>query len=129
VFLSPLEWSRDANGLMLLITLFSALPHAWDRGYHIRMEVVHVRMPRRWRVAADALAALAGFVFFALLSIQAIAFSGYMLATGETGEDLGIPLWPFMVFVSICGFVLAARLLANPLSNGDSASGKAGEWI
>lgn len=129
VFLSPLEWSRDANGLLLLITLFSALPRAWDRGYHIRMEVVHVRLPRRYRVAADVLAALAGFVFFVLLSIQAIAFAGYMLATGETGEDFDIPLWPFMVFVAICGVVLSARLLANPLSTNGPTSGAASEWI
>ncbi len=74
-FDAPLQWSRDANGILLLITLFSAMPYAWDRGYHIRMEIIHDRMSPRWRSVADVLSALAGIVFFALLSIQAFIFS------------------------------------------------------
>ena len=49
IFNSPLQWSRDANGLLLLITLFSALPAAWDNRHHIRMEIFYVRLPERWR--------------------------------------------------------------------------------
>ena len=45
IFNTPLEWSSDVNGLLLLVTLFSALPHAWDSGYHIRMEIFYDRMP------------------------------------------------------------------------------------
>lgn len=128
-FNAPLQWSRDVNGLLLLITLFSALPHAWDRGYHIRMEIIYTRMSARWRSAADVLSALAGFVFFALLSVQAVIFSRYMLLTGETGEDLNAPLWPFMLFVAICGLVFSARLLANPLSTNVLGQGARDEWI
>ena len=128
-FNSPLEWSRDANGLLLLITLFSALPHAWDRGYHIRMEIVHARLGGRWRSAADALSALAGVVFFAMLSVQAFSFARYMSATSETGEDLNLALWPFMVFVGICGAVLCARLLSNPEAAADDGETESSQWI
>ena len=86
---------------------------AWDRGYHIRMEIVHGRLGTRWRSAADALSALAGVVFFALLSAQALSFAHYMFMTGETGEDLSVALWPFMVFIGVCGTVLCARLVAH----------------
>jgi len=128
-FNAPLQWSRDANGLLLLVTLFSALPHAWDRGYHIRMEIVYARMSARWRTIADVLSALAGFVFFALLSAQAVIFSRYMFTTSETGEDLIAPLWPFMVFVGICGAVFSMRLLANPccIPRDDDADSE--QWI
>lgn len=113
-FNAPLQWSRDANGLLLLVVLFSALPAAWDRGHHIRMEIFYLRLPERWRVAADMLSALAGVAFFALLTVQAVAFTRYMAFIGETGEDLEAPLWPAMAFVAISGAVFVARLIANP---------------
>ena len=130
-FNSPLQWSRDVNGLLLLITLFSTLPHAWDRGYHVRMEIVHRRLRGRWRSVADAVSALTGLVFFGLMSIQAVRFARYMFVTGETGEDLGMVLWPFMVFVAICGLVLCARLVANPEAwqEADRDDGASGQWI
>ena len=130
-FNSPLQWSRDVNGLLLLITLFSTLPHAWDRGYHVRMEIVHRRLRGRWRSVADAISALTGLVFFGLMSIQAVRFARYMFVTGETGEDLGMVLWPFMVFVAICGLVLCVRLVANPEAwqEADRDDGASGQWI
>ena len=128
-FNSPLQWSRDVNGLLLLITLFSTLPHAWDRGYHIRMEIVHRRLRGRWRSVADALSALAGLVFFGLMSIQAVGFARYMFVTGETGEDLNVALWPFMVFVAVCGFVLCARLVVNPEATQEDDEGVSDQWM
>jgi len=128
-FNSPLQWSRDVNGLLLLITLFSTLPHAWDRGYHIRMEIVHRRLRGRWRSVADALSALAGLVFFGLMSIQAVGFARYMFVTGETGEDLNVALWPFMVFVAVCGFVLCARLVVNPEAAQDDDEEASDQWM
>ena len=113
-FNAPLQWSRDANGLLLLVVLFSALPAAWDRGHHIRMEVLYLRLRTRPRVMADVVSALAGIATFGLLAAQAFVFAGYMRGTGETGEDLDLPLWPFMAFIGVCGVVFVGRLLANP---------------
>ena len=125
VFSAPLQWSRDANGLLLLITLFSALPAAWDHRHHIRMEIFYVRLPDRWRIAADVLSALAGIALFGLLAVQSVGFTSYMAMTGETGEDLDVPLWPFMAFIGVCGAVFVARLIANPTAakSADPASG------
>lgn len=113
-FNAPLQWSRDANGLLLLVALFSALPAAWDRGHHIRMEIFYLRFSENWRLAADVLSALAGIAFFGLMTVQAVAFARYMAFIGETGEDLAAPLWPFMAFIGFCGAVFVGRLLANP---------------
>jgi TRAP-type C4-dicarboxylate transport system permease small subunit len=113
-FNAPLQWSRDANGLLLLVVLFSALPAAWDRGHHIRMEIFYLRFPENWRIVADVLSALAGIVFFGLMTLQAVAFARYMAFIGETGEDLAAPLWPFMAFIALCGAVFVGRLLSNP---------------
>ncbi len=129
VFSAPLQWSRDANGLLLLITLFSALPAAWDRGHHIRMEIFYLRWPARLRVAADVLSAVAGIALFALLAAQSVAFTVYMAGTGETGEDLAAPLWPFMAFIGFCGAVFVARLIANPTAETPEDESGRGTWI
>tara|TARA_Y100000758_G_scaffold287117_1_gene238293 strand:- start:49 stop:627 length:579 start_codon:yes stop_codon:yes gene_type:complete len=114
VFNSPLPWGRDVNGVLLLVATFSALPHAWDKGYHIRMEVFYSRLHGRGRDLADVVTGAAGILFFALMGVQALRFTPYMANTGETGEDLLLPIWPFMAYMGFCSLVLAARLLGNP---------------
>ncbi len=128
LFNAPLRWSRDANGLLLLISLFAALPYAWDRGYHIRMELLYSRLRGRRRQLADLLSALSGIVVFGALAVQSARFVPYMAATWETGEDLMLPLWPFMAFMGVCSVVFVARLLSNP--EGRSASGEGeSDWM
>ena len=114
VFNAPLQWGRDVNGLLLLMTIFCALPHAWDRAYHIRMEVFYLRLSSARRRGVDVLAALAGIAVFGLMAVQGARFVPFMIGTGETGEDLDLPLWPFMGFLSVCAFVMVARVFANP---------------
>ena len=114
VFDSPLRWGRNVNGLLLLISTFSALPHAWDRGYHIRMELLYSRMGGASRSWADIVAAVSGIGVFGLLMVQAWRFVPYMARTGETGEELMIPVWPFMAVMGICAMVFIGRMLANP---------------
>ena len=114
VFNAPLQWGRDVNGLLLMMTIFCALPHAWDRGYHIRMEVFYARFAparRRW---ADVLASVSGIIFFGLMAVQGARFVPFMIGIGETGEDLDLPLWPFMGFLSLCALVMVTRLFSNP---------------
>ncbi|MFW6206597.1 MAG: TRAP transporter small permease [Gemmatimonadota bacterium] len=114
VFNAPLQWARDVNGLLLLITIFTALPHAWDRTYHIRMEVFYSRFSERKQRVADVLSSLAGVIFFGMMAVQGARFVPFMIRTGETGEDLELPLWPFMAVLSFCSFVVVARVLSNP---------------
>jgi len=128
-FNAPLQWSRDANGLLLLITLFSAMPAAWDRGHHIRMEIFYLRFPPRARVVADVVSALAGVVTFGLLAVQAVLFARYMARTGETGEDIDIGLWPFMIYIGVCGTVFVARLIANPTVAPRGEAAEKNLWI
>jgi len=124
VFNAPLQWARDVNGLLLLITIFCALPHAWDRAYHIRMEVFYTRFSESRRRLADVVSSLAGVVFFGLMAVQAVLFVPFMIQTGETGEDWDFVLWPFMGIVAFCASVMVARIFSNP-SGVESPEGEA----
>jgi TRAP-type transport system small permease protein len=114
VFNSPLQWARDVNGLLLLVTIFCTLPHAWDRAAHIRMEVFYARFSPEKRRRADVLSSLTGVLLFGAIAVQAARFVPFMMQTRETGEDLEFVLWPFMGVVAICAVVTAARIFANP---------------
>ena len=114
VFNAPLQWARDVNGILLIISLMCAMPHAWDRGYHIRMEVFYTRFTTRHRKMADVLSSFAGLVFFGFMALQAARFVPFMIQTGETGEDWDFVLWPFMGVMSFCAFVMVARVFSNP---------------
>ena len=92
------------------------------------MELVHSRLRGRRRQLADVLSALSGIIVFGALAAQSARFVPYMAATWETGEDLMLPLWPFMGFMGVCSLVFVARLLSNP--EGEPADGEAeGDWM
>ena len=114
VFDAPLQWARDVSGLFLLMSISAVLPHAWDRSYHIRMEVVYDRFPEKRRQLVDVLSAFSGIVFFGMMAVQAARYVPFMMRTGETGEDLLWPLWPYMAFMALCAAVSVARIFANP---------------
>lgn len=114
LFNAPLQWGRDANGLLLLLTIFCALPHTWDRAHHIRMEVFYLRLSVHRRRLVDVLSSVSGIIVFGFMAAQGARFVPFMMRTGETGEDLELPLWPFMAFLSLCAGVMVARVFANP---------------
>jgi len=114
VFNAPLQWARDVSGLLLLSATFCTLPHSWDRAYHIRMEAFYARVSAERRRALDVVAAFAGIVFFGFMAVQGALYLPFMIRTNETGEDLLLPIWPFMVVLAVCAFVTVARLFANP---------------
>ncbi|GIT15102.1 MAG: hypothetical protein CM1200mP36_08580 [Gammaproteobacteria bacterium] len=66
-----------------------------------------------------------------LLSAQCagLSLARYMYVTTETGEDLNVQLWPFMVFVAACGIVFSARLVANPRAAATNGSEASNPWI
>lgn len=128
-FDAPIRWSRDANGLLLLITMFGALPHAWDAGYHIRMELIYERLHGLRRALADVTAALCGIVFFGLLAFQAARFVPFMARVHETGEDLLISMWPFMAYVGLSAVVFVLRLVSNPTARRQATASEQSAWI
>jgi hypothetical protein len=62
----------------------------------------------------DVLASFAGIVFFGFMAVQGALYLPFMIRTNETGEDLLLPIWPFMVVLSLCALVTVARLFSNP---------------
>jgi uncharacterized membrane protein HdeD (DUF308 family) len=93
------------------------------------MEVIYTRFSPEWRSLADVLSGLASLAFVFLLTIQAFLFSRYMFLTTETGEDLNVQLWPFMVFIGLCGIIFSIRILLNPFADSTDELDDPSPWI
>ncbi len=111
VFNAPLSWGEEMNGLLLFLILFLSMTYTWDQKRHIRMEIVYVLLKGRLRSLADLASGITGIIFFGLLGIQCIRDIPYMIKTHETGEELGIPLWPFRVVMGLIALVFVIKLV------------------
>lgn len=111
LFRSPLPWGEEIYGLLLFLVVQLSMAQAWDENKHVRMELLYVRLGRRWRAVADALTAFTGVVFFGVIVLQSARDIPYMSKTSESTEILQIPLWPFRLLVALISLVLVFKLL------------------
>lgn len=113
LFNSPIWGSKEINGLFLILVFFLSLCYCWDTGRHIRVEVFYGLFRGRLKAGADILTALAGLVFSGLLAFHYIIDLPYVIRTGESGEELGLPFWPLKIIIAICCSLFFLKMLAH----------------
>ncbi len=109
VFNAPLPWGIEATSLLLLVMVFGSLPYVWQRGGHIRMELIYSRLRGVPRVIADLATAVSGGLFSVLLCYEMLRTFPAMRARHEGAENLGVPYWPFALFVAIVAAVMTLQ--------------------
>ncbi len=112
---SPLVWSQELTSLLLFLLFFLSLAYCWDRKKHIHMDVVYGRLKGRWRGVADIFSGAAGILLFGMMGIQSLRDIPYMIATHETGEELGFPYWPFRAVMACYAFLFVLKLTRHLL--------------
>lgn len=110
-FNSPLQWGEEINGLLLFLVLMLSMTFTWDKGRHIRMELLYVQLQGRARALADVATGVTGIVFFGFLGVQSIRDIDYMRRTNEASEVLHVPLWPFRALMALICAVFVFKLL------------------
>ena len=83
VFNAPLPWSIEATSMLLLVMVFGSLPYVWERGGHIRMELIYGRLRGVPRIVADLATALSGGLFAAALCFEMLRTFPAMRARNE----------------------------------------------
>jgi len=116
VFNAPLLWAHEVNGLLLLTFLLFSLIYCWDRGRHVRMEIFYTKFRGRIKAFADIVTGLTGLFIFAILSVQSFKDIPYMIMTNESGEELGLPLWPLKLLMALVGTLFIIKLVAYIVS-------------
>jgi TRAP-type C4-dicarboxylate transport system permease small subunit len=110
-FNAPLMWGEEVNGLLLFLVLMLSMTYTWDKGRHIRMELLYVRLTGTGRVVADLATGITGIVFFGFLGVQSVRDIDYMRRTNEGTEVLQIALWPFRALMALICAVFVFKLL------------------
>lgn len=121
---SPLPWSIEATGMLLILMVFGSIPYVWERNHHIRMELIYVRLGPRGKAAADLVTAFAGCSFSVLLCYQMALNVPEMIQVNERAEYLTLPYWPFAAFISLVAAAMTlqfAGLAARSLMSLGSA--------
>ena len=113
VFNAPIWGSKEINGLFLILIFFLSMTYCWDQGKHVRVEVFYSRLKGRYHMGADLLAGLAGMVFSGLLAFHYIIDLPYVIRTGESGEEIGLPFWPVKIIIALCCLLFFARMLLH----------------
>ncbi len=109
-FKSPLLWSQDMNGLLLLVVFWANFTYTWDEGKHLIMDIFYRKLKGRWKRAADFLTCLMGMIFTGLLAFKGFMSIPNMIRLNEAGVMLAIPLWPFTAFMAVCSLLLFLEL-------------------
>ncbi len=116
LFNSPLLWSHETNGLLLITVLFMSVIYCWDRKRHVRMEIFYNRFGKKMKTVSDITTGFVGIAFFGALGIQCLLDIPYMIRTNESGEQLGIQLWPFKGIIAVISFIFLLKLVVFILS-------------
>lgn len=113
VFNSPIWGSKEINGLFLIMVFFLSMTYCWEQGKHVRVEVFYSRLKGRWQAGADMITALCGMVFSGLLAYHYLIDLPYVIQTGESGEELGLPFWPVKIIIALCCTMFFVKMLSH----------------
>lgn len=109
----PIRGTHDIVGLSMLMLFLLALPHSWRGGHHVRMDMIYRALPRSATRLVDIFAALAAFVFAAMLAYQAVRYVPDLIARGSGTMLLGIPYWPFAIAIAVSAILFGIAVLMD----------------
>ena len=110
-FNAPFLWGEEVYGLLLFLVLMLSMTYTWDKGGHMRMELLYVNLRGTARTVADLATGLTGIVFFGFLGFQSVRDIDYMRRTNESTDVLQIQLWPFRALMALICAVFVFKLL------------------
>jgi TRAP-type C4-dicarboxylate transport system permease small subunit len=95
VFARPIVWAQDAAGIGLFLVFCAGLPYSWFARFHVRMDMIYLRLGAVPRRAVDIVGAAAALVFGGMLAYRATIAAMIAFRNESTMPSGVIPLWPF----------------------------------
>ena len=95
LFATPIFGAFEIVGIMLVGTIFLALPETFSRDQHVTVDIIDQAVPSSVRRACRIIAALLSLGFVAVMTWTMVRPASDALRFGEVTLDLKMPLWVF----------------------------------
>lgn len=113
VFNSPTVWAHESMFLMFGMQYLLAGGFCLREGAHVRVDVLYMHLPKRWKAAANAATSFFFFVFAAALTITGGIFFWDSYSIGQVSHtEWQIPHWPIKFALPLGGLLLLLQGLA-----------------
>lgn len=122
LFGSPFPGTVELTQLAMVAILYLGLAYAQHEGDHISVDILYLRLGRRWRAAFDLVAAVLSLAVLLLLAWRLFEFSKVLRGGGYTTGVLHIPQYPFafVAIVGVAAFFLAVVVTSRGAATEDS---------
>ena len=116
VFNSPLAFSYELTGAMLVIVVFFTVAYTGVEKSHIGIDILVSRIPPRGRAIIEAVTWLLSFGFFVLITWRSVDYGIRFMHQGHVTAILEIPYYPFVMAVAFGSILLALVFLVQFLN-------------
>lgn len=97
----PIQGTFEATELLLATAIFFAMPYTSLTDGHVSVDILTSRLPVRGQYVVIALNALATAVLLGLITVQMASLAREFLATSRTTITARIPVFPFILPVTV----------------------------
>jgi tripartite ATP-independent transporter DctM subunit len=117
VFNAPILGSSELVELMMALVVSFGLAYTLLKEGHVRVTLVVSRFPERVQVIIESITSLLCLGLFSLIAWQGIVQAKELWTTNLTSASLFVPIWPFVLMVTLGSILLSLVLLANLLQS------------
>ena len=111
---NPVPMSYEVGAFMLVFIVFMGLAYSQRQKAHIRVEILTLRMPPRFRAVMDLFAFTLGIVIYGAIFYETFKWSYHSFAIGEYVAGLiNIPKWPSQFALVFGALLLSLQFLSD----------------
>jgi TRAP-type C4-dicarboxylate transport system permease small subunit len=108
-FSSPISWSTEVNGILLLIFFMNAVPRCSESGGHVSLDLLYNRLGPRRRAFSNLVTAFAGLSLSAAMVYGSVIAFFRMIRTNDALIMVDLPKWPFAAFIGAISVFLVVQ--------------------
>jgi TRAP-type C4-dicarboxylate transport system permease small subunit len=83
-FSAPIDGALELTEMMLVVAVFLGISFTQYRGTHIRVSILHSRLPEKWQKALNILAVFLGMVISAVMIWKTAAYAFDLMVSHKT---------------------------------------------
>lgn len=110
-FQRPLPGSTELTGVLQVIAIAGGLAYSKIDGQHIRVEFLIDLLPKTGKIVLELFSALLGLAVFLIAGWVTFQHGMNLLRSGTSTFLLGIPLYPFVFWISLSCIPMALVIL------------------